>query len=163
MNFQLNHVRWPERLLRLLVAFVLLGLTSATFAATATLRVKDPALAKELLRLYAGHFLEKESEEAWAISARDKLKAKFIRSVTLLGTHLEESKDWEQAISLYSRALELDNLSEALYRRLMICHREHGEPAEALNVYRRCRDMLSIVLGMKPSTETESVRQTLST
>ncbi len=120
------------------------------------------ALAKELLRLYAGHFLEKESEDAWAISARDKLKAKFIRSVTLLGAHLEQSKGWEQAISLYSRALELDNLSEALYRRLMICHREQGESAEAVNVYRRCRDMLSIVLGMKPSPETESVRQTLS-
>ncbi len=119
------------------------------------------ALAKELLRLYAGHFLEKETQEAWAISARDKLKAKFIRSVTLLGAHLEKSKEWEQAIALYSRALELDNLSEALYRRLMICHREQGEPAEALNVYRRCRDMLSIVLGMKPSPETESIRQTL--
>ena len=30
--------------------FLLLGLTSATFAATHTLRVKDPALAKDLLR-----------------------------------------------------------------------------------------------------------------
>jgi LuxR family transcriptional regulator, maltose regulon positive regulatory protein len=114
------------------------------------------------LRLYAGHFLERESEEAWAISARDKLKAKFIRSVTVLGARLEQSKEWEQAVSLYSRALELDNLSEALYRRLMICHREHGEPAEALNVYRRCRDMLSIVLAIKPSPETESARQTLN-
>jgi adenylate cyclase len=119
------------------------------------------ALAKELLRLYAGHFLERESQEAWAISARDKLKAKLIRSVTSLGARLEQSKEWEQAISLYSRALELDNLSEPLYRRLMICHREHGEPTEALNVYRRCRDMLSIVLNLKPSPETESVRQTL--
>jgi adenylate cyclase len=120
------------------------------------------ALAKELLRLYAGHFLEKESQEAWAITARDKLKAKFVRSVTLLGARLEQSKQWDQAISLYSHALELDNLSEPLYRRLMICHREQGEPAEALNVYRRCRDMLSIVLGMKPSAETESVRHTLA-
>ena len=62
---------------------------------------------------------------------------------------------------MFSRALELDNLAEALYRRLMVCYRELGEPAESLNVYRRCRDMLSIVLGIKPSPETEAIRAML--
>ena len=117
--------------------------------------------SKELLRLYAGHFLEKESQESWAISARDKIKAKFTRAVAHLGAQLEQAQHWPQAIALYSRALELDNLAEGLYRRLMICHRENGEPAEGLNVYRRCRDMLSIVLGVKPSPETEVIRGTL--
>lgn len=41
-------------------------------------------------------------------------------------------------------------------------HREDGEAAEALNVCRRCRGMLSIVLGTKPSAETETVRGTFS-
>ncbi len=117
--------------------------------------------AKDLLRLYAGHFLEKESQESWAISARDKIKAKFVRAVAHLGVQLENGQQWPQAIAVYSRALELDNLAEGLYRRLMICHRENGEPAEGLNVYRRCRDMLSIVLGVKPSPETEAIRSTL--
>jgi adenylate cyclase len=117
--------------------------------------------SKELLRLYAGHFLEKESQESWAISARDKIKAKFTRAVAHLGAQLEQAQHWPQAIALYSRALELDNLAEGLYRRLMICHRENGEPAEGLNVFRRCRDMLSIVLGVKPSAETEAIRGTL--
>ena len=119
-------------------------------------------LARELLRLYTGHFLDKESQEPWAVSARDRLKAKFARAVTILGASLEASAQWEQAIALYSQALELDNLAEALYRRLMAAYREQGEPAEALNVYRRCREMLSIVLGAKPSAETEAVRATLS-
>jgi class 3 adenylate cyclase/CheY-like chemotaxis protein/DNA-binding SARP family transcriptional activator len=119
-------------------------------------------LAKELLRLYSGHFLEKESQEAWAIAARDRLKAKFLRAVTLLGSSLEAAGQWEQATVLYSQALELDNLAEGLYRRLMIAYRERGEPAEALNVYRRCRHMLSIVLSAKPSAETEAIRSTLA-
>ena len=119
-------------------------------------------LAKELLRLYSGHFLEKESQEAWAIAARDRLKAKFLRAVTLLGSSLEAAGQWEQATALYSQALELDNLAEALYRRLMIAYRERGEPAEALNVYRRCRHMLSVVLGAKPSAETEAIRSSLA-
>jgi DNA-binding SARP family transcriptional activator len=118
-------------------------------------------LAKELLRLYGGHFLEKESQEPWAIAARDRLKAKFLRAVAVLGSGLEAAGQWEQAIALYAQALELDNLAEGLYRRLMIAYRERGEPAEALNVYRRCRHMLSVVLGAKPSAETEAIRGTL--
>jgi DNA-binding SARP family transcriptional activator len=34
-----------------------------------------------------------------------------------------------------------------------------GDKAEALNVFRRCRELLSIVLGVKPSAETERLHQ----
>jgi DNA-binding SARP family transcriptional activator len=115
-------------------------------------------LTRELLRLYSGHFIEKDSQEPWAIAARDRLAAKFLRAVSGLGAQLEQAREWEEAAALYSRALELDNLAEALYRRLMVCYRELGESAEALKVYRRCRDMLSIVLGLQPSPETEAIR-----
>lgn len=134
-------------------------LLDAVDCATDTTAVEN--FSKNLLRLYAGHFLEKESQEFWAISARDKIKAKFVRAVAHIGSQLEQGQQWSQAITLYSRALELDNLAEGLYRRLMICFRENGEPAEGLNVYRRCRDMLSIVLGLKPSAETEVIRSSL--
>jgi DNA-binding SARP family transcriptional activator len=30
-----------------------------------------------------------------------------------------------------------------------------GDHADALNAFRRCRELLSIVLGMKPSAETD--------
>lgn len=118
-------------------------------------------LASELLRLYGGHFLEKESQDPWAVAMRDRLREKFVRAVATLGASLEQCGQWEQAATLYSRALELDNLAEGLYRRLMTSYRELGEIAEALKVYRRCRDMLSIVLGLKPSTETEAIHATL--
>jgi adenylate cyclase len=118
-------------------------------------------LMNALLQVYAGHFLDSESQEAWAVAARDRWKAKFIRAVGLVGRTLEERRQWDLAAELFSRALELDNLAEALYRRLMNCYIELGEPTEALNSYRRCRDMLSIVLGVKPSPETEAIRATL--
>ena len=118
-------------------------------------------LTQDLLRLYAGHFLDPESQETWAVAARDKHRSKFTRSVSLLGAALERNGEWEQATGLYARALELDNLAEPIYRRLMICYREMREPAEALNTYRRCRDMLSIVLNAKPAAETEAIRVTL--
>ena len=43
----------------------------------------------------------------------------------------------------------------------MICHRELGQPAAALQAYRRCRELLSVVLGLGPSAETEAVRRSL--
>lgn len=118
-------------------------------------------LVAELLRLYRGHFLENETQDAWAAAARDRLKAKFIRAVTTAGLQLEQQGHWDQCAALYGRALELDNLAEGLHRRLMITYRELGEPAEALKVYRRCRDMLSIVLGVAPGAETEAIRASL--
>jgi DNA-binding SARP family transcriptional activator len=119
------------------------------------------SLAGALLRVYAGHFLEHETLEAWAVAYRDRLRAKFTRAVMTLAVCLEQHRKWDQAAALYSRALELDNLAESLYRRLMICYRELGETADALSVYRRCRDLLSIVFSIKPSAETEAIRATL--
>jgi hypothetical protein len=43
----------------------------------------------------------------------------------------------------------------------MVCQRERGDPAGALTTYRRCRELLSIVLGCKPAAETESIRASL--
>jgi len=99
----------------------------------------------------------------WQERCCSQLRAKFVRAVTRLGGVLEERKDWEQAAALYLRALELDNLAEALYRRLMIVYCKQGESAEAINIYRRCRDMLSVVLNTKPSEETEAIRRAIAT
>jgi DNA-binding SARP family transcriptional activator len=34
-----------------------------------------------------------------------------------------------------------------------------GNHAEAINTFRRCRELLSIVLGVKPSSETERLHR----
>jgi DNA-binding SARP family transcriptional activator len=48
-------------------------------------------------------------------------------------------------------------LAEELYQRLIACHLVQGEYAQALNAYRRCRELLSIVLGVQPSARTEAL------
>ena len=37
-----------------------------------------------------------------------------------------------------------------------------GDQAEALNAFRRCRELLSIVLGVKPSAETERLHHEIA-
>ncbi|MET0733115.1 MAG: bacterial transcriptional activator domain-containing protein, partial [Casimicrobiaceae bacterium] len=106
-------------------------------------------------------FLGLETAAPWALPLRDRLQARFIRSVLAEGQAHENARDFAAARALYERALEQDNLAEPLYRRLMICQREMGDAAGALTTYRRCRDLLSIVLGRKPAAETEALRAAL--
>jgi DNA-binding SARP family transcriptional activator len=119
------------------------------------------AIGRRLLEAYPGHFLAGDEDQPWLMGMRDRLRAKLVRTVLALGRRLQGEGRREDAIALYSRALELDNLAEDLYRNLMLCFRELGRPSEALQVYRRCRELLSVVLGLQPSPETEAVRRSL--
>lgn len=113
--------------------------------------------AEKVLNLYHGHFLSGDTDLPWTAARRESLRSRFLRQVAAIGQALESSQRPAAAVNLYQRALELDPLAEPLYRRLMICHQSTGHVAEALNVYRRCREMLSIVLGTRPSVETNAV------
>jgi LuxR family transcriptional regulator, maltose regulon positive regulatory protein len=114
-----------------------------------------------LLWLYPGHFLQEDTSPPGLEATRDRLRSKFTRCLLLAGERLEQQGDWQAASRLYQRALEVDNLSEIFYRRLMICHRELKQPAEALIIYRRCREILSIVLGIAPGAETQRLYESL--
>lgn len=115
------------------------------------------ARAKDAMRLYRGHFLDLEAEQPWAVAYRERLRSGLIRIVPVAGRALEQEGRFPEAIELYEHAVMLDNLAEPIYRQWMQCHRARGEKAEALAVYRRCREMLSVVLGTQPSAETQAV------
>lgn len=115
--------------------------------------------ADNLMSLYGGCFLGAEEDRSWVVPARDRLAAKFARAITLCSRALIAAGAVEQAERLYRRGLELDNLSEPLYRGLIECSLGQGHKAEALNAYRRCRELLSIVLNTRPSEETEALHR----
>lgn len=113
-------------------------------------------LASGFFRQYPGNFLEGE-EAPWAISHRERLRSKFLRAAAALGGRLEGTGGFERAEVLYRRALEVDPLAEAFHCGLMRCLKAQGRVAEALEAYRRCRDILSITLGVQPCRETQAV------
>jgi len=43
----------------------------------------------------------------------------------------------------------------------MQCRLAQGRPADAANVYRRCREALSVQLGIRPSAATEALFQSI--
>ena len=117
--------------------------------------------AREALALYNGPFLDQDGEQSWALAFRQQLARRMAQLTEAAGKALEESGDRVSAIELYQRSLALDNLAEPIYRRLIACLKDTGETAEALKVYRRCRELLSVVLGVQPSKETQALAETL--
>src|SRR3990172_4383733 len=114
------------------------------------------SLLEKALELYKGPFLGAESA-AWAISLRERLRAKFLRAVAVLGKHLEKGIEYQKMIMLSEKALEVDDLAEEFYQRLMQCHIMIGRKAEAAKLYERCRKTLAAAFGVETSEETTTL------
>lgn len=113
-------------------------------------------LAGELLQLYRGPFCEGD-EEGWLLAARDRWRNRFLAAAGALGQRLEKLEAWSQAHTIYQRALEAEPLAESSVRGIMRCAHALGDPNAAFGAYRRCREMLSIVLGRQLSADTEQL------
>jgi pentatricopeptide repeat protein len=121
---------------------------------------EDDARRLRALELYRGNFLPSDSDAPWTVSIRERLRGKFIYHVSHVGRRLEQEGRWDSAIVWYLRGLDADNLTEEFYQGLIRCHAAEGRPAEAMSVFRRLRQTLSVTLGLKPSAATEAlVRQ----
>ena len=118
-------------------------------------------LHEKVHALHQGVFLASEPEHPWLLPPRERLRQRYLRVLLALGQQAESRSQWDEASVIYERGLEQDSVAEELYRRLMICHRQRGDHAAAVSAYWRCRDMLSVVLGVRPSAETEAVHRSI--
>ena len=114
-------------------------------------------LTENLLALYQDHFLVREDVTGWSVSLRERLRHKFIHHLIEIGSFWETHGNWEQAIECYQKGIDVDDLVEVFYQRLMNCYLETHRLSEGMLVYRRCCQTLSIMLGLQPERETESL------
>jgi LuxR family transcriptional regulator, maltose regulon positive regulatory protein len=122
---------------------------------------KAVLLTQNALDFYQGHFLSDEAEEPWAVSFRERLRNKFLLNVKKLGAFRQKAKQWEKALECYQHGLEIDDLAEEFYRGLMVCYKHTGRLSDSLSAYDRCNRILSNVLGISPSPETEALHKSL--
>jgi DNA-binding SARP family transcriptional activator len=119
-------------------------------------------LVEKAITLYRGHFLPADEGRFWTISYRERLRGKFLRLISKAGEWLEKAGQWEKAIEHYQKGLDIEELSEVFYQRLMICYRQLGRNANAVEVYRRCRKLLSLKSGIEPSPETNAIYENIA-
>lgn len=108
----------------------------------------------KILQLYRGPFMTSENDQSWFVSPREQFRNKFLRCMSQIAYIWEERGNLEKAVDCYQKSLEADNLVEGFYQRLMLCYRKMGKRTEAIEVYERCKKVLSAVLRIEPSKET---------
>jgi DNA-binding SARP family transcriptional activator len=118
-------------------------------------------LDADLIALYGGSFLAGDSDQPWSVQLRERLRARFVQHLQRRAAQLEKQGAWANAATLYARGIETEDLAEELYQGLMRCHRELGRPAEGLAVYRRLRQILSVVLGIAPTAQSDALYRSL--
>ena len=111
-------------------------------------------LAQRLFRDYRGALFGDDPPAAWAVAPRERLHRKFLQLAGGLGRFREVQGDWVAGRAVYERGLEHDPLAEEFYRGVIRCCLNLNESAAALNTFRRCRELLSVVLGVAPSPAT---------
>ncbi|MEN8243447.1 MAG: BTAD domain-containing putative transcriptional regulator [Thermodesulfobacteriota bacterium] len=119
------------------------------------------SLIEKALAHYNGMFLAGDTLQTWAVSPSERFRNKYLQAVYFIGNHLESMDQWEQASYGYLRSLEIDDLSEVTYQRLMRCLQKLGRHADALSIYERCRTTLDAAFGLPPSAKTEQIRHSL--
>ena len=122
------------------------------------LRLSDKALS-----LYRGHFLPNDSSHPWALSCRERLRSKFLRLILRAGGHWEQHLQWQKAVEIFQKGIEVNGLAEEFYQHLMVCYHELGQRAEAIATYDRCRTLMLSSLGISPSRKTEDLYRSIMT
>ena len=114
-------------------------------------------LTESLLGLYQEHFLANEEATSWSVSMRERLRNKFIHHLIEIGRFWESQGRWDQAIECYRKGIDVDDLVEVFYQRLMHCYLRTNRLSEGMAIYRRCCQTLSVILSLQPEPETESL------
>jgi DNA-binding SARP family transcriptional activator len=118
-------------------------------------------LVDELLAVYRGPFLPDEDEQPAYIAAREQLRARLLRVITRCARRWEERGQGDAAVDCYQRCIDADELCEAFYRNLMLCHQRQGDLADALATYDRLQAVMAARLKCAPSPETQAIRAAL--
>ncbi len=117
-------------------------------------------LMEKITAMYQGPFL-RDIAEQWALPSKERLKNRYLNILAELAQRSEQSQDWQKAIQCFERCIEFDSISEENYRRLMTVYDKLGRKAEGIAVYKRCKDAISLHLGISPSQETETIHKNL--
>lgn len=114
-----------------------------TNASIATSIVRRPFLAGE-----SGHWIERMRRDLheYEIRAFDAIARSWLG--------LEQPV---QALNAATRVVDLAPFRESAHARVMECHIEAGNRAEAIRIYYAVRDMLVDTMGLSPNTATEAL------
>lgn len=130
-------------------------------ACDAQLLLEGDERLDELLTIYEGPFLEafeagfgSQEFSAWADARRAELRRAAVRWLDRAGAGAERERDWERALRLGERLVQIDREWEGGHRRVMRALLERGERNLALRHFREFARWLTYEIGGHPDPET---------
>ena len=106
----------------------------------------------------AEFYLEDSNEfEAWAEEKRQAYRRKILDALETLATIAMRRKAYPEARAYAEKQLQIDDLRESAYRKLMEILARSGQRSEALLVYETCRRLFAEELGMAPALRTTNL------
>ncbi|MCF6157350.1 MAG: hypothetical protein E3K32_01985 [wastewater metagenome] len=119
------------------------------------------SLSEKIFHLYRGQFLPSDTQQVWTLSSRERLRNRFIRFVAHITQYYEQKGEWEKAKEYYQKGIDIDDTAEELYQGLMICYLQTNQQSKAIEVYQRCKIILSKVHRLNPSSKTKVIYQSM--
>ncbi len=118
---------------------------------------------EQAIELYRGDFLadfflpDSETFEEWANNRREVYRRQVLEAMETVTAVSIHNSNYEKAISLTHRQLEIDNLRESSHRQLMEALARNGRRQEALSHYQILQQLLQDELAIEPSQETRTL------
>ncbi len=124
------------------------------------------SVGDEMLRLYGGDFMAGFSPgtgggdfERWLEQRRTGCRDVAVRLLERCGEEAEEKEEWDAALRLGGRLVEIDPFRESGHRRIMRALHRTGERARALLHLEAYEKLLADEIGLHPHGDTQRLAQ----
>jgi LuxR family maltose regulon positive regulatory protein len=112
------------------------------------------------IHLYRGDYLP-EMEGEWVWATREQLRDAYLGATLKLASLYLESGKYELALNYCQRALASDPCLEEAYRLAMRAYAASGNQAAVARQFERCRQVLLKEVNARPSSQTQTLYETL--
>jgi len=110
--------------------------------------------------LYRGDLVPSLYDD-WVLHERNRYHQLYLSALRECSRGLEERREYGLAIQLANRLVVADPLQESTYRQLMCLHAHNRDRGAIFQTYQQCVQQLEQEVGVEPSPETVTLRDTL--
>ena len=108
---------------------------------------------QKAMDLYKGDLLENSTECSWCVFDRENLNNQYLETMYFIAQIKIKEEKYPEAIFLFRKILEKDNLRESAHRGIMKCYMILKQRSLAIRQYMICEKILWEEYKMKVSTE----------
>lgn len=117
------------------------------------LRVGSPETA---IDFYHAALLADVDDE-WVETERARLRSLYVESLLRVTQQLRSQSEYDRAMDLARKAIQVDPANETAYQHLMFCEMVRGNRVNALKRYDECEQALRDQCAVVPSAETQAL------